>query len=730
MEASRRCQHAEHQRASGSSCSSSSTSTSTASTTASYDNDCTTEIRDSMELVRPKAPILVAKLLKGRRSCQPKFPNIVSCVWLLLYMTVALYCACGPQTTISTKGSSTIMVASFVIQSPVLPTPSSLSIRRRISLSFTTQQPRHQSPNCKYPYFALRIQSQSTTSSAYSHSEGRAALGIGEMKEEEGQEQEEEEEEEEYRKDPDTKRYDDENEWNAVMAAFQMYKAAYGDLRVPSRFVVPSMSPWPREAWDMKLGVRVAAIRATGRFVEDHPDRRQWLDDMGFLWRLRAQRKQSASGTLTTTPTTTFSVSTNLNNSTSPLPKQSLLQYYMDGITFDQVYHALATYKHIYCSSSTAITTTECLTAIPNSFTIPNVDPWPEITRGMPLGKNLPFILSEAYWGTIPGAKEALLKLGLDLNKHAASSSAIGGPSTTTTTTSGTASMSSSSSSTSASDIRYQNVYRALQIYKDIHGDLLVPQPFVVPSHEQEERWPPELEGLRLGARVNAIRSQGTFVHSNPQRKQQLEELGFLWENPIEGDQKKRGRKRKEPLPPLPATATTIQNTFFPSSKEHDRTIWDNDIDDNDGKEVEEDYIDAQDFTSLDDYTHTTSTTTTATTTNKRMDFWQDETNNSWRDQRQQQQQQKFDSFFDTLSAVPSTAKPNLGAVPYMNTDEDALKIAANLIRREPEPDTMQERSMTSALRAGIISKYVSHKKKETEIQFFFQYFYLLSFSS
>jgi hypothetical protein len=24
-----------------------------------------------------------------------------------------------------------------------------------------------------------------------------------------------------------------------------MYKAAYGDLKVPTRFVVPSMAPWP-----------------------------------------------------------------------------------------------------------------------------------------------------------------------------------------------------------------------------------------------------------------------------------------------------------------------------------------------------------------------------------------------------------------------------------------------------------------------------------------------------
>lgn len=40
---------------------------------------------------------------------------------------------------------------------------------------------------------------------------------------------------------------DDESEWRTILAAFQMYKAAYGDLKVPSRFIVPGMAPWPGE---------------------------------------------------------------------------------------------------------------------------------------------------------------------------------------------------------------------------------------------------------------------------------------------------------------------------------------------------------------------------------------------------------------------------------------------------------------------------------------------------
>lgn len=37
----------------------------------------------------------------------------------------------------------------------------------------------------------------------------------------------------------------DQQEWRAILMALQLYKAAYGDLKVPTRFVVPSLAPWP-----------------------------------------------------------------------------------------------------------------------------------------------------------------------------------------------------------------------------------------------------------------------------------------------------------------------------------------------------------------------------------------------------------------------------------------------------------------------------------------------------
>ena len=69
---------------------------------------------------------------------------------------------------------------------------------------------------------------------------------------------------------------DDQNEWKALIAAFQMYKAAYGDLRVPLRFIVPSMPPWPSKypcIWhtDAHLCVRVTDMISLNCLPHKHP---------------------------------------------------------------------------------------------------------------------------------------------------------------------------------------------------------------------------------------------------------------------------------------------------------------------------------------------------------------------------------------------------------------------------------------------------------------------------
>lgn len=222
----------------------------------------------------------------------------------------------------------------------------------------------------------------------------------------------------------------------------------------------------------MKLGQRVAAIRSTGKYVQNNEKRRKILEDMGFLWQLRATGSA-------------------------------------DNVSFDQLYLALETYKRTSGDGKT--------TVVPANFVVPDCDPWPESTRGLPLGKKMNAVRSKSFLKNNPGAKQKLEALGYPLNGKVA-----------------------------ANDTRFQKVYDALVTYKKLNGNLLVPQPFVVP--DQSEEWPESTWGLRLGARVNAIRSQGTFVNTNPDRRKQLDDIGFVWSPPPSATGRRRVRRTKEQM--------------------------------------------------------------------------------------------------------------------------------------------------------------------------------------
>jgi hypothetical protein len=184
-------------------------------------------------------------------------------------------------------------------------------------------------------------------------------------------------------------------------------------------------------------------------------------------------------------------------------------------VSFDQIYDALVTYKQEVQPEGSLI--------VPPNFIVPSYPPWPEATRDMPLGKKIPSVRTKAYLKANPGATDKLKKIGFEFDGKVA-----------------------------ANDARFNNVFNALVRYKELNGDLLVPQPFVVPDATSD--WPEDTWGLRLGARVNAIRSQGTFVKGNPPRTEKLNDLGFEWELPA-AKGKKRGRKKKAELEALAGPA-------------------------------------------------------------------------------------------------------------------------------------------------------------------------------
>ena len=66
-------------------------------------------------------------------------------------------------------------------------------------------------------------------------------------------------------------------------------------------------------------------------------------------------------------------------------------------------------------------------------------------------------------------------------------------------------------------------IYSTLKVYKEIHGDLLIKRDFLVP--ENDDRYPKEAHGLKLGHRVHNIRYRGDY----PEHREQLEALGIVF---------------------------------------------------------------------------------------------------------------------------------------------------------------------------------------------------------
>lgn len=135
------------------------------------------------------------------------------------------------------------------------------------------------------------------------------------------------------------------DDWDLILKGMQVYKKMYDHLRVPAKYVIPNEEPWPKICRNMKLGVRIAAVRSAGRFVKDHPQRKAELDALGFEWRLRDNtHKQQVENDL-----------------------------------FDQIYEALRFYKENIHSDLN----------VPADFIVPVNDVWPENLWNLRLGAHV-----------------------------------------------------------------------------------------------------------------------------------------------------------------------------------------------------------------------------------------------------------------------------------------------------------------------------------------------------
>ena len=131
---------------------------------------------------------------------------------------------------------------------------------------------------------------------------------------------------------------------------------------------------------------------------------------------------------------------------------------------------------------------------VPQSFVVPDAEGWAAGARGLNLGRQVDGLRQRKKKGTLPHADIA----ELDALRFV----------------------------WSIPEWQWQCALQSLVAYKKLHGDLQVPQAFVVPS---EAPWPKEAWGMKLGSRVSHIRSDEHYVKNEPERRAELDALGFPW---------------------------------------------------------------------------------------------------------------------------------------------------------------------------------------------------------
>ena len=165
--------------------------------------------------------------------------------------------------------------------------------------------------------------------------------------------------------------------FDEVLLALTVYRNQFGNVLVPSRWIVPSELPWPRNTWGLALGRRVSSIRHGKAYTGVKGgtllgEREAALSRLGFVWDVQR-----------------------------------------DPRGFAHVYQALVLYKQLHGHL-----------VIPRSFVVPTAAAsdtlWPRGLWGMSLGRTLYDIRRGAAY-TKPKHIKLLVELGAVEAHHDAS---------------------------------------------------------------------------------------------------------------------------------------------------------------------------------------------------------------------------------------------------------------------------------------------------------------------
>jgi len=77
------------------------------------------------------------------------------------------------------------------------------------------------------------------------------------------------------------------------------------------------------------------------------------------------------------------------------------------------------------------------------------------------------------------------------------------------------------------SELPFDSSLRVLEAYHRIHGDLVIPESFIVPSSNE---YPKEWHGVKLAKHIYTMRWWQRHISQNKDRVSQLNKLGYIWE--------------------------------------------------------------------------------------------------------------------------------------------------------------------------------------------------------
>ncbi|KAL3658887.1 hypothetical protein V7S43_016030 [Phytophthora oleae] len=284
-----------------------------------------------------------------------------------------------------------------------------------------------------------------------------------------------------------------------IFSALVTFVEVFGDCRLGSQFTVPSVFPWPKATWGLRLGAEMAAYSKDGAYFEQIGRDADRLDALGFSFKLSGTAWEQLGTPLLKTFSTVYPCT--VVAETFIVPSEAPWQETMWGVKLGKLvrwnYQHMADIENdwrvqvlktveIHHQKNAGI-------PIGNKFVVPSQSPWPSKTWGMDLARVLQRLQSgQCYDGHVALARNSVARLKYGLLQQR--------------------------------DEAWEAIFTALRVYSRNFGDCNVNVNFVAPDNLS---WPKPVWNLPLGQILEKMKITGNFFSYVGRCADRLSKLNF-----------------------------------------------------------------------------------------------------------------------------------------------------------------------------------------------------------